>query len=362
MHDLDPHRPHLLGEIFAHPLVRMSRLDLTRHKRLAPSSSTPSMLPSQLFLSLAGIAGSVQNVKSKFLVPALGPVVYNLGIILGGWLLTPRIGVAGFAVGVLAGSFFGFFVLQLFGLRNVGARFTPNLDILNHPGFRIFLRLGIPIMLALSFDITDEWIIRWFGSYLTSASITWLTYARTLMRFRRIVIGSASWNRILPTPGAIALERRIGNIQPNDEYDFKGPHPFSCSAFGSGHRTEQAGIYFAFSHTRPERGGFSGHRSGPRPFLNWNFCQSGSNFVAREVFMRYTDTITPAVLGTTSLSELARFTGIARGSGISRAWRSLVPRSRLCLPRSRLSYWLLTTMKRESCSCVLKDVWRRLSW
>ena len=36
--------------------------------------------------------------------------------------------MTGSAVGVLMGSFCGFFVLQLFGLRSVGAHFTPNLD------------------------------------------------------------------------------------------------------------------------------------------------------------------------------------------------------------------------------------------
>ncbi len=45
----------------------------------------------------------------------------------------------------------------------------------------MFIKLAIPIMLALSIRFTDNWMIRWFGSYLAPASITWLTYARTLM-------------------------------------------------------------------------------------------------------------------------------------------------------------------------------------
>lgn len=169
------------GEIFAPHIIRLLAPGFDAAQQARVVFLTRLMLPAQLFLFLASMMGSVQNVKSRFLIPALGTVIYNLGIILGGWFLSPRIGVTGFAVGVVGGAFCGYFILQLFGLRTVGARFTPNLN-LNHPGFRLFVKLSIPIMLALSFDITDEWVIRWFGSYLMPASITWLTYARTLMR------------------------------------------------------------------------------------------------------------------------------------------------------------------------------------
>src|SRR5579863_8092328 len=149
---------------------------------------TRLMLPAQICFYMGSILSAVQYAKAQFVVPSLAPVIYNVGVILGGVLLSPRMGITGFAVGVLAGDFAGNFLLQVWGARRAGARFRPNLDA-RHPGFRLFLRLAIPIMLALSLVFTDDWIIRWFGSYLVPASITWLSYAKTLMRVPLGVVG-----------------------------------------------------------------------------------------------------------------------------------------------------------------------------
>ena len=47
---------------------------------------------------------AVQYAKGQFVIPSLAPLVYNIGIIIGGVLLSSRIGITGFAVGVLARS------------------------------------------------------------------------------------------------------------------------------------------------------------------------------------------------------------------------------------------------------------------
>ena len=146
------------------------------------------MLPAQFCFYQGSILSAVQYAKGRFVIPSLAPVVYNVMIILGGVLLASRIGMTGFAVGVLVGAFVGNLLLQVYGAYRADARFTPNLN-LRHPGFLLFLRLSIPIMLALSLAFTDDWIIRWFGSYLQPASITWLSYAKTLMRVPLGVVG-----------------------------------------------------------------------------------------------------------------------------------------------------------------------------
>jgi putative peptidoglycan lipid II flippase len=94
-------------------------------------------------------------------------------------------------VGVSAGTLFGFFGLPLLTLQGMGARFRPNLAI-HHPGFRQFVKLAIPIMLALSVEVTDLWIVRWFGSYLSPASITWLMYSRYLVIIPIAIMGQAA--------------------------------------------------------------------------------------------------------------------------------------------------------------------------
>src|SRR5579875_853960 len=158
----------ILGELFAPQLVRVIAPGFHGSERQRVVFLTRLMLPAQICFYLGGILSAVQYAKGQFALPSLAPVVYNTGIILGGVLLSSRIGITGFAVGVLAGAFGGNFLLQIYGARRAGAEFHPNLDLRN-PDFKLFIKLTIPIMLALSIVFTDDWIIRWFGSYLAPA-------------------------------------------------------------------------------------------------------------------------------------------------------------------------------------------------
>lgn len=62
------------------------------------------LLAQPILLGLSGIFGSVTQINRRFVLFALSPVLYNLGIILGTWLLYPRFGLLGIGMGVLAGA------------------------------------------------------------------------------------------------------------------------------------------------------------------------------------------------------------------------------------------------------------------
>ena len=61
------------------------------------------VLPAPVFLFAGGLFMAVQFSRERFFLPALAPLLYNLGIIAGGLVLGPRIGIEGFAWGVLGG-------------------------------------------------------------------------------------------------------------------------------------------------------------------------------------------------------------------------------------------------------------------
>jgi peptidoglycan biosynthesis protein MviN/MurJ (putative lipid II flippase) len=46
-------------------------------------------------------------------------------------------------------------------------------------------------MLALSLTFTDNWIIRWFASYMRPTSITWAQYGKILMQVPLTSLGQA---------------------------------------------------------------------------------------------------------------------------------------------------------------------------
>src|SRR5690348_10231088 len=51
---------------------------------------TRLMLPAQVCFYLGGILSAVQYAKGQFVVPSLAPLIYNLGVILGGVFLSPK--------------------------------------------------------------------------------------------------------------------------------------------------------------------------------------------------------------------------------------------------------------------------------
>src|SRR5215469_10998877 len=171
----------LLGEIFAKNLVGLIAPGFGPRERGQAAFLTRLMLPAQIFFYEGSILSAVQYAKGQFLVPSLAPLVYNLLIILGGALLHEKIGITGFSVGVLVGAIVGNFLLQIYGAAKAGAKFSPNFQV-SHPGFKMFLHLSIPIMLALGLTFADDWISRHYASYLQTGALTWLYYAKNLMR------------------------------------------------------------------------------------------------------------------------------------------------------------------------------------
>ncbi len=65
---------------------------------------TRLLLLQPIILGLSGIATSVTQVKRRFAIFALSPVLYNLGIIGGTVLLYPTYGLPGVGMGVVAGA------------------------------------------------------------------------------------------------------------------------------------------------------------------------------------------------------------------------------------------------------------------
>src|ERR1019366_412076 len=94
----------VLAEIFAPKIVSLIAPGFGVVEKEHVVSLTRLMLPAQFCFYMGGILSAVQYAKNRFIVPSLAPLVYNIGIILCGVLLSSRLGITGFAVGVLAGA------------------------------------------------------------------------------------------------------------------------------------------------------------------------------------------------------------------------------------------------------------------
>ena len=124
---------------------------------------TRIILPAQLFHMSGGLFMAVQYAKERFLVPALSPLIYNLGIIMGGLVLGRFIGVEGFCWGVLAGAFLGPFLLQMWGARRVGMKYSLCFGLRNPD----FVQVAKPESSAVRSRSIESVIIRLRGSCRT---------------------------------------------------------------------------------------------------------------------------------------------------------------------------------------------------
>ncbi len=113
----------ILAEIFAPNIVSWIVPGFGAAEKEHVVSLTRLMLPAQFCFYMGGILSAVQYAKNRFIVPSLAPLIYNLGIILCGVLLSSRMGITGFAVGVLVGAVVGNFLLQVYGAKRAGAKF-----------------------------------------------------------------------------------------------------------------------------------------------------------------------------------------------------------------------------------------------
>src|SRR5262249_51161530 len=116
---------------------------------------TRILLPAQLFFYVGGVVSAVLLARRMFLLPALGPLLYNASIILGGVVLSGRLGIASLAYGAVFGSFAGIFLISAIGAARAGAGYRISFDTRN-PAFREWVRLSIPLMLGFSLVTVDD--------------------------------------------------------------------------------------------------------------------------------------------------------------------------------------------------------------
>jgi putative peptidoglycan lipid II flippase len=285
-----------VAEIFAPRLVSAIAPGFNPTEKAHVVSLTRLMLPAQFCFYEGGILSAVQYAKGRFVVPSLAPIVYNLFIIFGGVFLASSFGIAGFSVGVLVGALLGNLLLQIYGARSVGAKFSFSLD-LRHPGFRLFVKLAIPIMLALSLSFTDDWIIRWFGSYLIPASITWLQYAKTLMRVPLGVVGQAIGVASFPILAQLYSEGKLDDLNRVLNDALKGLILFLIPISAFAIAESPYVVHLVYSHTRMHEADLHATASTLALFCLGMFAWGAQNLLARGFYSTH-DTWTPAIVGT----------------------------------------------------------------
>jgi putative peptidoglycan lipid II flippase len=183
--------------LWAEPAVALQFPRFDAEKRALTAHLTRIVLPAQVFFVLGGIVNVPLLARGRFLAAAIAPLVYNAGILAGGLVLAPQLGVEGFSWGALAGAIAGPFAVPCLDAARrvpVRARLAP-LD----PLFRRYLWVAAPLLFGQTLLTVDEWYGRWFGGLVGPGVIAQLNYARKLMLVPVAVVGQAIGAAAMPT-------------------------------------------------------------------------------------------------------------------------------------------------------------------
>jgi putative peptidoglycan lipid II flippase len=197
----------ILAEIFTPQITRLMFHNFKPEQLDLCVRLTRVLLPAQIFFYVGGIVSAVLSSRRLFLFPALGPLVYNAFIILGGVTFSHSFGIASLAYGALVGTFVGPFLINAIGAARVGTGYSISFDVRN-PAFREWCRMSIPLMVGVSLVSADDWILRYFASDAAGA-ISHINYAKRLLQVPIAILGQAVGQASLPFFARLFGEKRM---------------------------------------------------------------------------------------------------------------------------------------------------------
>jgi len=173
---------------------------------------TRIVLPTQICFLLGGLMMATLYARKHFLAPALGPNIYNIGIIFGGLVLAAWLGISGLAWGALVGAFVGSVLLPLLVMGRLGSAFRLEFN-LRHAGAREVFRMMLPVMFGLSLPGVYMLLLRVFASWLPAGTISALDNANRQMQAPLGIIGQGIALAVFPALTSLAARQEWGALR-----------------------------------------------------------------------------------------------------------------------------------------------------
>ncbi len=199
-----------LAALFARPIV---------HYILAPGFAVDPakealtidlmrlMLPSAVIFGLSGIVMGVLNSNQVFLIPALTPALYQLGMIFGVTVLSPTSGIYGLAWGVVIGAALHLGI-QIPSLLRQKSQYFPILGLKLSAVREVLWLLG-PRLFGVAVVQLNFWVNTRLASAQPEGSVTGVVTAFTLMLMPQAIIAQSIAIAAMPT---LASQYALGKI------------------------------------------------------------------------------------------------------------------------------------------------------
>ncbi len=202
----------IIGMLFAPQIVEhWLAPGFSTERRALTADLLRLVLLSTIIFGVSGTLTGILHAHNHFILPAIAPSLYNLGIIAGAVWLAPRFGIFGLAYGVVAGSA-AHLLIQIPGLIRHRARFVPTLGLRLSATRDLVTLLGPRIVTMLVVRVT--WIVMTnFASRLGEGSVSALSYAYSLWQFPESLIGTAIALAVFPRLAARAAEGKLAELR-----------------------------------------------------------------------------------------------------------------------------------------------------
>ncbi|MEO8609786.1 MAG: murein biosynthesis integral membrane protein MurJ [Chloroflexota bacterium] len=160
------------------------------------------LLVSTLIFSVSGICMGILQSFNAFLLPALAPIMYDLGILFGAGFLIKHFGVNGIAYGAVLGAALHL-AIQIPGLIRYRVRWRAELGLRDPILWRV-IRLMLPRVAGLGVFSLNFIVMYNIASRLGTGSVSALSWGWRLMQIPETLIGTAMGIVIFPTLAALS--------------------------------------------------------------------------------------------------------------------------------------------------------------
>lgn len=182
--------------IFARPIAElMTQLDLTQLNLMV--NLMRILLIAQTFFVVSNFFTGILQSNQRFLLPAAAAVLYNLGIIFGIVVLTPKLGIYGPVIGVVFGAMLHG-LIQLPAVSKLGFKFNWRFNF-HHPGVKRVGHLMIPRTLSFALDQINLNVAVYIATYLTAGSLALYNFAQHLNNLPVSLFGLTIGQAALPS-------------------------------------------------------------------------------------------------------------------------------------------------------------------
>ncbi len=170
------------------------------------------MLSSVVVFGVSGLIMGILNAHQIFLVPAIAPAMYSLGMIAGTLFLAPKMGIYGLAWGVVFGAA-GHLLIQIPRLMRIaGRKFSFSLGFGNAAVAEV-LRLMGPRLLGVAVVQLNFIVNTVIALGLPEGSVSALVLAFGLMMMPQMAIAQSTAIAALPTFSTQAAQGRLTELR-----------------------------------------------------------------------------------------------------------------------------------------------------